>query len=132
MKALVRVMVLVVLAIPSSRAEGLPMREQVAEGVTEAKRSELEKMRAVEAYYRKIGKIASADYYRAKADKLEPAKRIYVRVKSNAVSRRKVLQLEELITKSIVKVTPHKIVDSVEDADMILELELRPVGRSDR
>jgi hypothetical protein len=132
MRALVGVLVVVMLAGPSARAGGLPEREQVAEGVEVAQRTELGKILAVVEYDRNIGKITRVHYYRAKTDKLDAAKRIYVRVKPDARSRREALQMQESIVKSILKETPHRTVGSVEDADMILEVEFMPAGRTGR
>jgi hypothetical protein len=132
MRALVAVLVAIILVSPSARAEGLSKQEQVADGVEVAKRTELGKILAVVEYDRKIGKITRVHYYRAKANKLEAIKRICVRVKSDAISRREALQMEESIVKSILMETPHRTVGSVEDADMILEVEFKPMGRAGR
>lgn len=132
MKAMIRVFVILILAIPSARAEGLPKEEQVAERGEVSRRTELGKLLSVVEYDQRIGKIAKARLFCAKAEKLEAAKRIYLRVKSNAVSRRETLQMEELITKSIMEKTHYTTVGSFEAADMILEVELKPVGHTSR
>src|SRR4051794_4758150 len=132
MRALVGVLVVGMLANPSARAERLPEWEQAPEGVDVVERTELGKILSLVEYDRKIGKIARVHYYRAKAAKLEAAKQIYVKVKSDAISRRETLQMEEAIVKSISKETPYRIVGSVENADTILEVEFKRVGRTGR
>ena len=133
MRALAGVLVAVVLAGPVARADGLPQQEQKVEEVGAIKRTEAEKMRAIADYYQRTGKTASANYYREKAEKTEgseAAKSIFVRVKSApGSSRRESLQMQELLTKSITRETPHRVVSSDKGADMILEVEIKPVIR---
>ena len=133
MRALVGVLVAVVLAGPAARADGLPQQEQKVKAVGAIKRTEAEKMRSIADYYLRTGKTASAKYYREKAERTEgseAAKRIFVRVKSApGCSRREALQMQELLTKSITHETPHRVVGSDIGADMILEVEIKPIFR---
>jgi hypothetical protein len=57
MRPLIGVLIVVVLAGPTARAEGLSEQEQNAGRAGVAKRDEVGKLRAVEDYYRGIGKI---------------------------------------------------------------------------
>ena len=133
MTALVGVLVAVVLAGPVARADGLLQQDQKIKEIGATKRTEAEKMRSIADYYQRTGKTASANYYREKAERtegLEAAKRIFVRVKSApGSSRREALQMQELPTKSITQETPHRVVSSDKGADMILEVEIKPIIR---
>ena len=126
MRANIGVVVVLILAIASVRAERLPNQEQVAIGVDVTDKTELGKILSVVAYDRDIGKIARIHYYSANATKLEDARRIYVSVKSNDLSRRTAAQMHESIIKSIHKGTPLVAVGTIENADTILEVDLQP------
>ena len=132
MRSLVGVSVVLILASTSVRAERLPNQEQVAVGVNVPERTELGKILSVVTYDRDIGKIARIHYYCAKATKLEDASRIYVSVKSDALSRSAARQMRESIIKSIQSGTPHRIVGAIENADTILEVDLQPAARTGR
>jgi hypothetical protein len=67
MRVLCCVSVVLTLAIGSVRAQRLPNRQQVAEDVDLAVRTELGKILSVVEYDRDIGKIARIHYYCAKA-----------------------------------------------------------------
>ena len=131
-RALVGVPFVLILAITSLHAEPLPNQEQLAVCVDEAERSELGKILSVVTYDRDIGKIARIHYYSANSTKLEDARRIYVRVKSDVLSRRAAAQMQESIMQSILRGTPLMIVGAIENADTILEVDLQPAGRIDR
>jgi hypothetical protein len=128
MRVLCCVSVVLTLAIGSVRAQRLPNRQQVAEDVDLAVRTELGKILSVVEYDRDIGKIARIHYYCAKAANLEDARRIYVSVKSDVVSRRAAIQMQESIIKSIVRGTRHKPVGAIENADAILEVDFQAAG----
>jgi hypothetical protein len=100
----------------------------VAVGVDVPERTELGKILSVVTYDREIGRIARIHYYSAKATKLEDARQIYVSVKSDVFSRRAAVQMRESIIKSILKGTPHKIVGAIDNADAILDVDLKPAN----
>ncbi len=126
MRAIIGVSVVLILAITSVRAERLPNQERVAVGVGVADKTELGKILSAVTYDRGIGKIARIHYYSAKATKLEDARRVYVSVKSNGLSRRAAAQMQESIIRSIVSGTPLMTVGAIDNADTILEVELQP------
>jgi hypothetical protein len=132
MRTFVGVSVILMLAITSGRAERLPNQEEVALGVDVAERTELRKILSVVTYDRDIAKIARIHYYSANATKLKDARRIYVSVKSNSLSRRAAAQMQESIIKSILERTPLMTVGAIENADTILELDFQPAGRTGR
>jgi hypothetical protein len=132
MRALVGVSVVLLLVITPVRAERPPNQEQMDVGVDVAERTELGKILSGATYDRDIGKIARAHYYSAKATKLKDAKRIYVSVKSDVLSRPAALYMRESIVKSIVGRTPLMPVGTIENADTILEVDLQPAGRTGR
>ncbi len=117
MKALTGVLVLVVLACPSAHAENLFGQVPSANQVQAVKQTELEKTLKVAEYYQKTGKVAAAQFYRAKAEKMG-GMRIYVKVQLS--DRLQALHMQEVIIKSITKETPHRVVGSVDHADLIL------------
>ncbi len=118
------------LAGASARAD-----EPASKGVLEQiKKQEVDRLRSTETYYRRAGKVSSAEYYRRAAERAEkkdaPLPTIYVPViKADGLSREEGIRLTEVLIKSIERDSLFKVVGSPEDADLIFEGTLRPGSR---
>ena len=65
--------------------------------------------------------------------RIEAGKKVYVPLlKSDRASRNEALRLTELFIKAIERETPHRVVGSPEDADLIIEVTLKPGARPAR
>jgi hypothetical protein len=130
MKTLTWSLAILLLAVTSAHPE-----EPTSKGTLELiKKQEVERLRTTEAYYRRAGKVSSAEYYRQAAERAEkryaPLPTIYVPViKADGLSREEGLRLTEVLIKSIERESIYKVVATPEEADLIFEGTLRPAPR---
>jgi hypothetical protein len=119
------------LLVVTSASPDEPAPQQTLEAI---KKQEVERLRATEAYYRRAGKVNSADYYRRAAEQAEKKgdrpPTIYVPViKVDGLAREEAFRLTEVLIKSIERDTLYKVVGSPEDADLIFEGTVKPGSR---
>jgi hypothetical protein len=121
----------VLLLVGTSARSDEPAPQKTLETI---KKQKVERLRATEAYFRRAGKVVSADYYRRAAEQAEKKggrpPTIYVPViKVDGLEREEAFRLTEVLIRSIERDTPYKVVGSPEDADLIFEGTVKPGSR---